>query len=86
MKFDVMAQGDSPLVVAIEPYGTEYVLAPGDHLVFEWLDLPDSLHGSIEHEAGRITVGVPNARSRVWNSQGDELSIYGGSAPTSVDT
>jgi hypothetical protein len=77
MRFAVTAHGGSPLTVVLEPSGAEYVLAPGDHFVFEWLEEPGSLLGSIDHEPSQITIGQPNGTARMWNSQGEEMSIVG---------
>jgi hypothetical protein len=84
MRFYVTADTDSPpLRVILEPYGMEYVLAPGDHFVFEWPEEPNSMAGSIEHEPGQITIGQSNSKARIWNSHGEELSMFGGKSPTS---
>ena len=79
MKIRIDAGGESPLTLVLEPSGMEYVLAPGDHVIYEWIEAtdPSSLTGSVTHEASTLTIGEAGGPSRLWNSQGEEMSIIG---------
>jgi hypothetical protein len=80
MRVVIQADGTTPLTVVLEPSGMEYVVEPGDHLVYEWsvLSSTSTLLGSIGHEPSTITIGEASGPSRLWNSRGEELSIIGG--------
>ncbi|WP_125778244.1 hypothetical protein [Antribacter gilvus] len=71
------AGGPSPVTVVLEPSGMEYVLQPGDHFEFEWEDVTGDLIGTIDHQPHTITIGEGSGRARMWNSNGDELSMLG---------
>ena len=79
MKIRIDAQGETPLTLVLEPSGMEYVLATGDHVVYEWTDGTSSspVIGTITHEPSTLTIGEAGGQSRLWNSQGDEMSIIG---------
>lgn len=77
MRFRVGARGPTPVTVVLEPSGAEYVLQPGDYFEFEWEDAPGTPIGMIEHAPDTITIGEGNGRARMWNSNGDEMSMLG---------
>ncbi len=79
MKIRIDARGETPLTLVLEPSGMEYVLAPGDHVIYEWNDGAgsSSLGGGIVHEASTLTIGEAGGQSRLWNSRGEEMSIIG---------
>jgi hypothetical protein len=79
MKIRIDAQGETPLILVLEPSGMEYVLAPGDHVIYEWTDDTGSspLIGTIAHEPSTLTIGEAGGQSRLWNSRGEEMSIIG---------
>lgn len=78
MRFRVDARGLVPITVVLEPTGAEYVLQPGEYFDFEWEDPPAELAGligSITHEPDVITIGEGGGRARMWNSDGEEMSM-----------
>jgi hypothetical protein len=77
MRFVVRARGDVPLTVVLEPSGMEYVLEPGDHFVFEWVDEMGTLPGAFDHTSTSLTISEGSVSARMWNSRGDELSMIG---------
>jgi hypothetical protein len=82
MKIRIDARGETPLTLVLEPSGMEYVLAPGEHVIYEWTDGTgsSSLIRAIVHEPSTLTIGEAGGPSRLWNSQGEEMSIIGGRA------
>jgi hypothetical protein len=77
MRFRVYAQGTSPVTVVLEPSGAEYVLQPHDYFEFEWEEGPGPLVGTIDHAPDTITICEGGGRARMWNSNGDEMSMIG---------
>ncbi|MFD9725241.1 hypothetical protein [Streptomyces sp. NPDC059072] len=79
VKFVVQAGPGTPLTVQFEPQGTEFELAPGDHLTVEWpVRAEGRLLGGVTHEPDRLTLSEPSGGSaRLWNSRGEELSVFG---------
>jgi hypothetical protein len=77
VRFRVGAHGPSPVTVVLEPSGAEYVLQPGDYFEFEWEDAPGAPIGMIEHAPDTVTVAEGAGRARMWNSDGNEMSMLG---------
>ncbi|MFD3542193.1 hypothetical protein ACFWUQ_22265 [Streptomyces sp. NPDC058662] len=79
MKFVVQAGPDTPLTVHFEPQGTQFELAPGDHLVVEWpVGGSGKLLGGFTHEPDNLTLSEPaGGTARIWNSHGEEIDVFG---------
>lgn len=77
MRFRLGARGPSPLTVVLEPSGAEYILESGDYFEFEWEESSKALMGTLEHRPDKVTIGEGGGRARMWNSSGDELSMFG---------
>lgn len=77
MRFMVSAE-EVAIMVTFEPSGAEYAIEAGDHLIVEWPEGPGGLLGAVEHSPSGLVIGEPgNGLSRIWNSNGEELSILG---------
>jgi len=55
----------------------EWVLQPGDHFVFEWLEGDGRLLGGFYHSAAALVISEGSCQARMWNSEGEELSMIG---------
>lgn len=77
MRFRVGAGGSNPIAVVLEPSGAEYTLSPGDYFEFEWEESDGGPIGMVEHGQDTVTISEGGGRSRMWNSDGDEMSMIG---------
>jgi len=77
MRFRIGAAGPNPVTVVLEPSGAEYTLQSGDYFEFQWDESERGPVGMIEHGQDTVTVSEGGGRSRMWNSNGDEMSMIG---------
>ncbi|MFI5620504.1 hypothetical protein [Streptomyces sp. NPDC051567] len=79
MRFILSAGQETSITVQLEPSGVEYTVNRGDYLIVEWPDGGEgSLLGGIDHSPNGLVVSEPQGgMSRIWNSNGKELSILG---------
>jgi hypothetical protein len=75
MKVQIRNTTDDRLTIVLEPSGVEYLLAPGDYLVYEW---SGDWEATLDHGSAELTIGASGVEDRIWNSQGKQMSVIGG--------
>lgn len=81
MRFMVSAGSEVAITVLFEPSGAEYDVQPGDHLIIEWPEGGEESGGllpGIDHSPEGLVISEPGTGlCRIWNANGEELSILG---------
>ncbi len=74
MRLKVAASG-SPLVLVVEPYGSELELREGEHVIFEWQSGEEGRFPEIRVSSDSVVFFAEVGQERLWNSDGVELSL-----------